>query len=1775
VAALVGVAAGATGHAAEIIKDNNTSALNTTGSWVGGVLPGANDIVVWDGALVAPIITPLGGDVAWQGIKITNVQGARNAANNVTISNAASPNTITLGSGGIDMSAALQTLVIQSRLQLSANQTWAVSNANTAANPAGLSQNEDLALFAQAAAVPINLGGFTVTKTGDGTVAVTSGYTISNGNFVVNQGILHIQGGSNRVTTVTSDVNFTVNTGGLLRFAAQSGAGGLTTQNNAPITMNGGTLTFFLNQNNALNMTGNITVNGPVTWTAAAGGYSSAFATLSANLIGSGSIAYQNGATNNTGFLRMTGDNSGFTGTINLNGTTNNRSLRLSSPTAGSAAATWTVGAGNTLQVDGVEVQLGTLNGAGTVTNPNANSAAGIQIGQGSFTGILTNGAAQPLSVTKVGPGTAELLGQNLYTGNTTVNGGTLVMAADFATTTPVTVADGARFTTRVTVAGIGLNVPSLTVGTTTGGTLGFDVRDLGNPTAPVVSAGLFTANGPTKLQVLGSNLTNGTFTLLDYTGTIGGGGFAGLSLTLPPRVFGSLVNNTGNSSVDVTITGQDTPKWTGAVNGNWDIDNGAGGGTSNWREVVSGNTTKYLQPATGGDKVLFDDTATGATNVNLTTTLLPTDVVVNNTTKNYTFSGTGKISGTTKLTKSGTGTLVLTNTGGNDYTGVTRIDAGVLQVGDGTTVGAGSLGVGPVDVVGGTLILNRPDDFAIPEAVTGAGTLTKNAAGVATLSLATNFGGPVVINAGTLRLAAGGSLTGIVSGAGTLTTSGGTLTLGGTDPNPITGPVTVTAGTLLLQKGFGVRAVSDQVIISGTGSLNATAGEQIPDTATVTSNSDGGNSTIGNETLANIIMNGASGVGSQIIANTGLVVSDTVTLNGRIFSVASGNSATVNRVVMTNGILRVAANSGPSQLDIGAGGINASGGTIEVGQGTGAFDAVVNLGGDVTTTGNLEINRGNFTGLEKREINLGANRVFNIGTGTTTNVRPDVAGVGGLTKSGTGVLNLLGAVTYQGPTVVSAGTLNTSTAQTGTTAVTVGDGANFNLRVASAGSALVVPTLTLGSTTGGRITFDLGALGNPTLAPISAAAFSTRGTSNLTIVGGVSSGTIPLIDYDGTIGGGGFGSLSVTLPVRVVGNLVNNTAASRVDLNIVGIDTPKWVGNVSSTWDIDDGTGTGTANWKGALSGSALKYQQTALGNDPVLLDDSATGPTKITIAAPVSPSAVVVNNITKTYELEGPGKISGPGKLTKQGAGKLIIRTNNDNTGGTSIEAGTIELGGGAAGGSLGSGAVTNNGTLIFNRTDNALFSHSISGPGALIKRGATSEVTLTSANPLFDGETRVEAGRLNLSSATGLGSSVGATIVSSGAAVSFVTSGTAATVSEPITISGTGAFSENNGALRFGSNGLTLDNSVTLAANAAIGVDAAGQTATINATISGAGTLTKVGAGTLTLGGFESNTYAGTTTVEGGTLQMNKQETFNAVPGDVVVNAGAVNWSLPNQLPDTASVTINTGSMNTGNRADIVRNVTINPATPVSTFSGLTITGTLTVNAGTHDAVNSNGVLTAAKVVLTNSIIRMGINGGPSTMTIGAGGLAMTDASIMYGSVGNAAQTGTVFLEGNVTGNGVSGFDINTGNPISLLDLGAQSRTFDIASGTTTVRPVVQSSTSAAGITKVGPGTLVLSGSNTYGGDTLVQAGTVDVRGSISASARVVVSTGATLDVQNAAGGFQVSAGQTLAGTGTVSGNSTVIGRLAPGQGIGTMAFQGDLQLAGDAAFEINKT
>jgi autotransporter-associated beta strand protein len=116
-------------------------------------------------------------------------------------------------------------------------------------------------------------------------------------------------------------------------------------------------------------------------------------------------------------------------------------------------------------------------------------------------------------------------------------------------------------------------------------------------------------------------------------------------------------------------------------------------------------------------------------------------------------------------------------------------------------------------------------------------------------------------------------------------------------------------------------------------------------------------------------------------------------------------------------------------------------------------------------------------------------------------------------------------------------------------------------------------------------------------------------------------------------------------------------------------------------------------------------------------------------------------------------------------------------------------------------------------------------------------------------------------------------------------------------------------------------------------------------------------------------------------------------------------------------------------------------------------------------------------------------------------------------------------------------------------------------------------------ANSLTKTGSANLTLLGNKAYTGATTVSAGTLTIgaTGSVSGSSLLDVASGATLNVSAVTGGFVIGSSQTLRGSGTVVGNTTVNGALQPGNSPGLLSFNNNLTLGNTAVttMEINNT
>ncbi len=194
-------------------------------------------------------------------------------------------------------------------------------------------------------------------------------------------------------------------------------------------------------------------------------------------------------------------------------------------------------------------------------------------------------------------------------------------------------------------------------------------------------------------------------------------------------------------------------------------------------------------------------------------------------------FEVSGNITGSFGLSKTGSGTLLLT--GNNSYSGTTTIDGGIVQVGDGGTSGsiAGNI------TNNAQLIFNRSNDLIYGGVITGTGDLTKTGAGRLTLSgVGNNVGGTLNLNGGVVEIAEK-VVVGAMEGGGDLELGSQELVTGASgDDTLYSGVVTGDSDSRLRHKGSGTLTLTggDNTTPSSFGTLRAHDGTVVVDGALI-----------------------------------------------------------------------------------------------------------------------------------------------------------------------------------------------------------------------------------------------------------------------------------------------------------------------------------------------------------------------------------------------------------------------------------------------------------------------------------------------------------------------------------------------------------------------------------------------------------------------------------------------------------------------------------------------------------------------------------------------------------------------------------------------------------------------------------------------------------------------------------------------------------------------------------------------------------------------------
>ncbi len=440
-----------------------------------------------------------------------------------------------------------------------------------------------------------------------------------------------------------------------------------------------------------------------------------------------------------------------------------------------------------------------------------------------------------------------------------------------------------------------------------------------------------------------------------------------------------------------------------------------------------------------------------------------------------------------------------------------------------------------------------------------------------------------------------------------------------------------------------------------------------------------------------------------------------------------------------------------------------------------------------------------------------------------------------------------------------------------------------------------------------------------------------------------------------------------------------------------------------------------------------------------------------------------------TGNYNPSISSDITGTGPLTKTGNGGLALAGDCTYSGGTLVNAGTLLIGGGGTSGSI-SGNVTNNASLAFDRSDNMTFGGTISGIGDVTKYGAAS-LTLTATNT-YSGGTLIDDGTLRIGNG-----------------------GTSGSISGDVTNNASLAFNRSNN-ISFGG------------------------------TISGSGTITKYGAGTLTLTG--DNTYTGGTYIADGTIHITNDAGLGASEGDITFLGGTLKTTAGFASARSFITTVSEDA-----RFETSGGI-LNLTGGISGPGGMIKSG-----SGPLNMSQSSNTYSGDTVVLEGAL------------DIGGGGEIIPDASNLilenrlrvyngiYETVGSLAGSGDVLFSG-------------TGSVLAVGFNGTDS----VYSGE------LKQSGGDASLVKIGAGTLTLeNGNSDYTEGTVISNGTLLVNNT-SGSA-----TGS--------GFVNALNGGTLGGTGSVVGDVNIDSgaTLAPGASAGTFIASSSVTLNGTYQCEID--
>ena len=1559
-------------------------------------------------------------------------------------------------------------------------------------------------------------------------------------------------------TTLVIGGTSTVTIGGKLKCAASGDWGVVTMKDNAVVTaaggvdinglskwgvnLTGGTLnTAYIRSgdNGGTSIDGNIMFNG--TRVVATGG-TSAFVSLSngtkayignngalidsgTNSIGIGIVlANATGATGSltkygTGTLTFSGSNT-YTGATSVS--TGTLKLAKTVSLYGGNTASWTAsnltvasGATLALSVGGTAefaaADIDTLKALGTgSTGFSSGASLGFDTtnaASGAFTyGAAIgnpNGGANSLGLVKLGTGTLTLSGSNTYTGATSISAGTLQLAK-------IVSANGGNTASWTNSSLVVSSGAMLTLNV--GGTGEFAAADIGNLAALGTGTTGFSSGASLGLDT--TNAAGGIFTCDSAIGNPNGGANA---LSIVKLGTGMLVLTNTNSYTGVTTVSSGTLQ----------LGNGGATGSISGSSAIANNATLVFNRS---------------------------DMV----TQGVDF---GIISGTGSLVQAGSGTVILT--GSNSFTGITTVSSGTLQLGIGGTTGSIA---GSAITNNGALVFNRSDavtqgtDFG---AISGIGSLTKNGAGLLTLTSSNAYTGGTILSSGTLQLnhavALGASSSLTINPGATLA-----LSYTGTTANPLylsgSGTQTLLAltGTQNLTGGITTDGSAGILTIDGTGSTSGLIHNLTFDGASLTlgaksllvqgnSSSTSTQSPKQKTTLNNSTLTTGSDV---LVGRAALVISGTsaVTIGGKLK--ASGGSSGDWGSVTVQDTATVTATGGVDNNGASAWALNLNGGTLNtpyIRSNDALITGIISLNGTrvvatSSTSAFVSVSNGSkaYIGNSGALIDSGTNSI-----GIAVGLANATSATGSLTKYGTGTLTLSGSNTYTGATSVTAGTLKltkTASLYNGDTAswtasnLTVAGGATLALSVGGTGEFAaadidILKALGTGSTgfsSGASLTLDTtnapgavftydSAIGNPngganalSLVKLGTGMLVLTNSNSYTGVTTVSSGTLQLGN------GGATGSISGSSAIANNGTLAfdrSDTLTQKVDFGII-----------SGTGSLVQ-AGTGTV----VLTGSNTFTKITTNANGILQIGSGgATG--SVGSSAITNNGALIIDRSDTVTQGVDIGAISGTGSLVQAGSGTLILAGTTTLSGATINLGSTLQFNNGAK--LTGSSAIVNNGLFAISRsatltqgTDFGI----ISGSGALTQTGG---YTFLNAANTYTGDTSLNAG----------------TVLVSGTEVPGV--------SGPL---------GNGGKINFGGDGgtlyyygaLTTDFSSRIASGtstAPVSVNLGSNDVTFATPLNSnqSGGLIKYGSGTLTLTGTQ--TFGGDLSVDDGTLVLTATTRLGTgTYAGNIYNAGSI------QITTTGTRTYS-GTISGPGSWNFIAGTTL--LTGTNSLTGLiTISSNGTVQVSSIGSVNNPGNLGTSGTI--------GLTGGGN-----AGTLIYTGSGETTDRVFNLATGQGSFATGRIDQSG-SGLLKITGNVIAT---GGATHTLELrgsTSGQGEIAGVISDNTAIrkTALLKSGSGLWTLSGTNTYTGTTTVSSGTLQIGngitdGDISSSQNIVNNAKLAF---NRTSGSTFTYGQVISGSGALikSGNGTQILAGSNSYSGGTSVNAGVLNLGTDAA------